>query len=411
MKKKDWLKWILYLIIVLLALAVLKTLVSRLRFSANYLVSIVLLCLQTLVVLGFIYYAILAILIKRRISSKRFITFFLTSFVAIVSGLEIMFTYWLNHPDKIPAELKWSYKYYYEVYNFHLMQYEKKIISLDKELLYTLKPGILTDFHNVEFDTKVKTNKIGVRDDENSLKSPEIICLGDSFTLGWGVEKDQSFPEIIEKETGKKVLNAGIPSYGTARELMLFNRLDTSGLKYLIIQYCSNDEQENDSYIDHGYKLELTPFSEYESAMSSYEYSRKYFPAKNFLLITQLWLKQAINKIYPFFTLNGQQYTGVFNSQQHAMSFWKIFERFSKKFPGIKIIVTDLEPYVYHDNGFIAELNDMLHESQKRGEMKNVVFINSINELTPRDYFILDHHINVSGHQKVASKLLKEIEN
>jgi len=41
---------------------------------------------------------------------------------------------------------------------------------------------------------------------------------------------------VLEKNTNRKVLNAGISSFATVREMILLNRLDTSNLKYLIIQ-------------------------------------------------------------------------------------------------------------------------------------------------------------------------------
>ena len=50
--------------------------------------------------------------------------------------------------------------------------------------------------------------------------------LGDSYAMGWGVEQGESFPEILEAATGLRVLNAGVPSYGTPRELLMLERLD-----------------------------------------------------------------------------------------------------------------------------------------------------------------------------------------
>ncbi|HEY6505513.1 MAG TPA: hypothetical protein VIZ28_16175 [Chitinophagaceae bacterium] len=56
--------------------------------------------------------------------------------------------------------------------------------------------------------------------------------------------------------TGEKVLNAGMSSYGTARELKNLYRLDTSGLQTLIIQYGRNDEVENEQFVRDNYSLQ-----------------------------------------------------------------------------------------------------------------------------------------------------------
>jgi hypothetical protein len=61
-------------------------------------------------------------------------------------------------------------------------------------------------------------NTIGVRDNQRSLTQPEIVVAGDSYAMGWGVQQDESFPELIERRTGRRVLNAAVSSYGTVRE-------------------------------------------------------------------------------------------------------------------------------------------------------------------------------------------------
>ncbi len=144
--------------------------------------------------------------------------------------------------SKVPYINKFLKKYY--TAQFSIVQFNPDCSRYDSELTYTLKEGECI-FKNKEFSTKYNINHLGLRDDEESLVKPEIIVLGDSYAMGWGVNQDQSFPSIIEKELGLKTLNAGISSYGTAREYLLFNKLDISNLKYLIIQYCSNDFLEN----------------------------------------------------------------------------------------------------------------------------------------------------------------------
>lgn len=52
-------------------------------------------------------------------------------------------------------------------------------------------------------------NSLGVRDDEAALNNPEIVVVGDSQAMGWAVGREQTFPALIGKQTGKKILNTG----------------------------------------------------------------------------------------------------------------------------------------------------------------------------------------------------------
>ncbi len=63
--------------------------------------------------------------------------------------------------------------------------------------------------------------------------------------MGWGVEQDETFAQRIEETLGVRVLNIAVSSYGTAREMMMLNRVNLNSLKYLIVQYSGNDLGEN----------------------------------------------------------------------------------------------------------------------------------------------------------------------
>jgi len=126
----------------------------------------------------------------------------------------------------------------------NIIQYDEECSRFDSELGYTLRPGTCS-FNNPEFETSVSVNSLGVRDDEASLVGPEIVVIGDSVAMGWGVEDDEVFSQVVERETGLKVLNAGVSSYGTIRELRMLNRVDLSAADILIIQYHGTDYAEN----------------------------------------------------------------------------------------------------------------------------------------------------------------------
>jgi hypothetical protein len=145
-----------------------------------------------------------------------------------------------------------------------------------------MKPGDC-QHRSVEFDCIYSINSMGLRDDDASLERPEIIVIGDSYTMGWGMENEKIFTSLIEQETGMRTLNVSVSSYGTAREFLLLDRLDMSNLKYLIIQYCTNDFEENKQFVDDGFKLKIQSREFYETTVRNHIHRIKYRP---FLYLT-----------------------------------------------------------------------------------------------------------------------------
>ncbi|WP_170399627.1 hypothetical protein [Ruegeria arenilitoris] len=145
--------------------------------------------------------------------------------------------------DRLARKIYWA--------NVSYVQYLPDCARYDPELGYTLRPGNCV-FENTGFSTELDVNSAGYRDNEASLDAPEIVVLGDSQAMGWGVGQGKTFADIIEAETGRKTLNTGVSSYGTARELMALDRVDLSNLKTVIIQYSDNDGYENRHYLSEG---------------------------------------------------------------------------------------------------------------------------------------------------------------
>ncbi len=170
-----------------------------------------------------------------------------------------------------------------------LIQFDPQCAQYDRGLTYTLKPGTCT-FANIEFRTTVHVNRMGLRDDEAALAAPEVIAIGDSHTMGWGVEEDQTFGRVLARKSGLKVLNAGISSYGTVREMMLLDRLDVSRLRVLVLQYSDNDLIENQTFRAQGDHLPITTEEEYDKVRRYYSGQRSYYPGK---YVFRLFMKAA----------------------------------------------------------------------------------------------------------------------
>lgn len=78
-------------------------------------------------------------------------------------------------------------------------------------LPWELKPNNQSRFTMLEFDTTVTTNSLGLRDSEVDFSRPRVLCMGDSFTFGYGVENNESFCSTLETLFNGKYdfINAG----------------------------------------------------------------------------------------------------------------------------------------------------------------------------------------------------------
>ena len=85
--------------------------------------------------------------------------------------------------------------------DWSVVQADLDMVEYDPEVTYLLTPTASRHV-NREFDTTIRGNSAGLRDDEASLTSPDVIVLGDSYAMGWGVEQEEAFPQALEKKTG-----------------------------------------------------------------------------------------------------------------------------------------------------------------------------------------------------------------
>lgn len=106
----------------------------------------------------------------------------------------------------------------------------------DPVIGYRLKPGADIRFATAEFDTEIRINSSGVRDDEElGEKAPDerrILVLGDSLVLSVQVPFRQTFGKLLEQRLNSRgssvhyrVINGGVQGYGPVQELLLLRSL------------------------------------------------------------------------------------------------------------------------------------------------------------------------------------------
>jgi len=101
------------------------------------------------------------------------------------------------------------------------------------------------------YGVDLATNSLGLRDDEYSVAKAtgkkRIVVIGDSFTLGWGVEFDQTVCKRLEYMLGRdeyEVINMGVGNYNSIMEVELFKQ---KGLQFnpdlVILMFFLNDTE------------------------------------------------------------------------------------------------------------------------------------------------------------------------
>lgn len=121
----------------------------------------------------------------------------------------------------------------------------------DPDLGFIQIPNHEATFKARDFNVLIKSNSHGFRDKEYQLIKGKgikrVIVLGDSFTWGWGVEQEEIFCEVAEREMeNTEFINLGQNAYGTAQELLILKK---HGLKFapdlIVVAFYNNDLYEN----------------------------------------------------------------------------------------------------------------------------------------------------------------------
>jgi len=266
-----------------------------------------------------------------------------------------------------------------------IWQSHKECIEFDKDLIFIPKETSCR-FKNLEFDTVITFDKFGRYSNHDLKKGSGVAVLGDSFAMGWGVNDNQTFSAILEKNINKPVYNLAVSGYGTIKELI---RLEKSGLADLvdtvIIQYCYNDSGENEAYkkdtlIEAKKKFNTIgnskPISFFKKLRKSFRYS---------LQIPIREIKSKNNK-------------GM-NFDHHHNRLMEILRNSD--------VLNNKRVILFYTNGYDMEFENF--PSKKSKEIKNLEFIDF--KLKEEHFFHIDGHLSVYGHEVIAEKLSRVLIN
>jgi hypothetical protein len=320
-------------------------------------------------------------------------------FIGIVELLLVMFLY--QGPKVLPDGFKLSATSGFfrgvALANRPMIQFEENCAQYDSVAFYTLKPG-KSKFNSYEFDNTFEVNSLGYRDSESDLKEPQILFLGDSYSMGWGVEQNVNFQAIVESKSSKKCLNTGISSYGTARELHNFKKVDKSKLEAIVLQFHDTDLEENNFFIKNK-KLGNRTNEEFKSQVEANTSLKKYYPLK--------FIKSTIVELFKrLFTktqeTNPDAVSGAFVTYpNYEKDFYSILKEIRKDFKG-PILIT----YV----GSFYTTSYVIENLQKANLDPNNHFLNLSGNLNEKHYYFFDDHINAEGHKIVGEKISEKLD-
>lgn len=272
----------------------------------------------------------------------------------------------------------------------------------DPDLGYTLRPGRCT-FANTEYTTTLLVNRLGVRDSEKALAAPELVVLGDSFALGWGVSGDETFAARLGKMTGFAVLNTGVSSYGTVRELRLLAKVDRSRLTTIVWQFCNNDYIENAAYAKNGNRLATLPEAEYDGWVSLHAQGRRYVPGRYLLsaLTTRYRALAHADEADP----SSPDPDDPAVRRNQVAYFLNALETSPVDLSPYRIILFEMNARNEHAEWFLPMLRAEIAHGLHPDWVRRLVLVDVAARLVPSDFYVLDDHLTPDGQKKVAGIL------
>ena len=285
-------------------------------------------------------------------------------------------------------------------------------VAFDPVLSYTLKPGRFS-FANTEYDTTCEVNRLGVRDDQASLERPRVVVVGDSFAMGWGVDQGETFADVLEQRSGWRVLNTGVSSYGTARELMMLERVDLSATTHLVIQFCNNDFAENEQFVANDGELVVHSAESFAAMADRYPDPRYVAGRYGWHFLSEA--ARAVGAFVPGARAEGPSPVALDPSdpavqQLQVAHFLGVLDHSPVDLAGLEVIVFELNGYNRHRQHFAPLLREALDGRELPAGMRSLTVLDLAAELGPEHWFVLDDHLRPSGHRLVGARLWQVIE-
>jgi lysophospholipase L1-like esterase len=300
-----------------------------------------------------------------------------------------------------------------------VVQFNREFASYSPDLGYVLRPNSSGMHNDLEYENEFRINSFGLRDDDASLNNPRIVFLGDSFTMGWGVDQDQTYANLVEQKLGVKALNAGISSYGTFREMLLFSKIKRDSCKLVVLQYCDNDREENEARNEPNSQGQLLTAEKFRNTAIFNRINEGYYPMRYTYffvrekdLLKRVWaspllvtreIAMAISSWIdgtPLPVHTPQDIKTPAETKAHTEYFFKSLAKIRQYYKG-NIVVMHLDGRYTR-----PEMIRAFETYGKREEDDKLFFLPTHQILRAKDYYPIDGHINAAGHARISEALV-----
>lgn len=274
-----------------------------------------------------------------------------------------------------------------------------------------------------DYNVPVVINEFGYRESKNirSITRDDIIVLGDSFPIGWGVKEEERFTNVIENKIGKKTYNLSVSADDIQGYIKTLSYIESLGIKVKKIIIGITFETDVKNYLAFSPSVNLpstSPAEESKVTLSSHfiafkDYLKNKIAIYNYLTAyfhNHHALKAALIK---FGIIKDNIEGMVFNQydQMAISSSINLLKDFSKKYKVIVLLIPS--------RGIWAGKN-IETENLVYNEFVDKLAKEKINFVDPRASFEKNHqplmyhfkndpHWNRTGHELIADLLISKI--
>jgi lysophospholipase L1-like esterase len=316
-----------------------------------------------------------------------------------VALIEAAFELLLAHTPRVPV-LRALARDFYGSFDRAIIQMDERFARYDPELLYTLRPGRFV-FAQREFAHEFRVNSLGVRDEELALDGPEIVVIGDSIAMGWGVAQDDTFPALIARVTGRRVLNAAVSSYGTVREMRMLERVDRRRLAWLIVQYNGNDVGENQAFVEHGLRHVPSPREEFDEIAARYGRRRAYYPGKYTREAVRRLQRGLRDRMAP----RARRDPAPAPADEADAFLAALLHAGSVDFERVRLVIVEVTAEDIPAT-LVPALRARLTRPGLPAGIRTAALLDVGARLSPDCFYVLDDHPNAQGHRLIAEAVL-----
>jgi hypothetical protein len=286
-----------------------------------------------------------------------------------------------------------QHKYYQQAPMRSIIQGDANCAAPDENLGYVAKNGDC-EFSNFEFDTTLKFSDSGAVIDTKVDKSlPEIIVVGDSHAMGWGVSYNETFAYKLGN-LGYKVRNYSMSSYGTEQEINSALKSDIfNESRYVVFQYCENDISINKRDLSEYVTWVFKDYSKRATKnIETLSFNQKMTNAAQLLYKEYSFTETLSYPIKILKTVHSGDYKSAHSAEEtvkHQEYFLKVINRYPK--------IQEKKIIAFYSNGYGRKF-----ESWERVS-GNVNFVDL--NLSRDNYNAIDDHLNLKGHLSISSAL------